>query len=290
METYFLIINPKAGNSSTKKAIASVIDVFEKEQIAFEYSYTEKLGSAFELAKKAKAQKYDVVVAVGGDGTVNEVARGLMGSGIAMGIIPLGSGNGFARELKISFNVSKAAQTLINGYNRIVDLWKMNDNIFLCTSGMGFDAKVAHLMNNSNTRGKLRYFWLTISEIMVFKPVNAVFVIDGKNIERSILLATFANAGQWGNNAYIAPGAKLDDGLLDVVIIPPVLKILYPIIGISLFLRGINKLKFVERYRVDSVSIVNASTNLFHFDGETVRMQFPVQISLCKENLIVRVP
>ena len=290
METYFLIINPKAGNSSTKKAIASVIDVFEKEQIAFEYSYTEKLGSAFELANKAKAQKYDVVVAVGGDGTVNEVARGLMGSGIAMGIIPLGSGNGFARELKISFNVSKAAQTIINGYNRIVDLWKMNDNIFLCTSGMGFDAKVAHLMNNSNTRGKLRYFWLTISEIMVFKPVNVEFVIDGKNIERKILLATFANAGQWGNNVYVAPGAKLDDGLLDVVIIPPVLKILYPIIGISLFLKGINKLKFVERYRVDSVSIKNASTNLFHFDGETVRMQFPVQISLCKENVIMRVP
>lgn len=290
LNKYYFIINPFAGKKPAKKLVGFLIDNFKKESVEFEYAYTEKTGHATELARNAVLQKYDFVVAVGGDGTVNEVANGLKGSDVVMGIIPVGSGNGLARELKIPINPKEAAEVLIQGNRKHIDLWQINNRIFLCAAGFGFDAVIAGKMANSTFRGFWGYIWLTIKESMAFKPVSVNLSLGNQSVRQSVFLVSFANASQLGNNAFISPGAKTDDGLLDVVLIHPMSKLFYPVLGISLFLRNIHKFNFFKMYRVNSVVINNASTNLFHVDGESVQMNFPVQINLLKNQLKVCVP
>ena len=272
-----------------KNRISQLFDSFEKQSVNISFDFTERKGHAVELSQKAATEKYDIVVAVGGDGTVNEVARGLAGSGVPMGIIPIGSGNGLARELKIPMNIKKAIDVIIHGKDKPVDIWQMNNHMFLCAAGLGFDAAVAKKMTLSTKRGFWEYIRLTIKESIFTEPVNITLLIGNSKIEKPVFLASFANAGQFGNSAFISPGAKTDDGLLDVVLIKPMYKILYPVLGFALFLRIIHWFNFFERHRVSSVTIQSASTNLFHFDGESVKIDFPVHINLLKDKLEVRV-
>jgi YegS/Rv2252/BmrU family lipid kinase len=290
MKNIYLILNSRAGSGSVKRNIGLLLGYFEKYEAEVSYNFTERAGHAAELAQKAALQNYDIVVAVGGDGTVNEVARGLAGSRTAMGIIPVGSGNGLARDLKISTNIKKAVENCIKGTNHNVDLWQMNDEVFACSAGLGFDAAVAHKMALSAKRGRAEYIRLTIKEAAITKPIKVNLQIGNKEIEKSVFLVSFANASQYGNNAYISPGAKTNDGLLDIILIKPISKILYPVLGISLFLGIIHKLSFFERYRANSVIIKSASTNLFHFDGESIEMKYPVKISLLEKKLKIRTP
>lgn len=289
MNGVYLIINPLAGHGTMKKNIGQLLGAFKKYDVSVTHDFTEKGGHATELAQKALKAGYEIVVAVGGDGTVNEVARGLAGGNVPMGIIPVGSGNGLARDLKIPAIIKRAVDVLINGNDRNIDLWQMNDKLFLCSAGLGFDADVAHEMALSTRRGRAEYIRLVIKEGVVAKPVKIDLKIGRKNISKKVFLASFANASQYGNNAYISPGARLDDGLLDIILIKPISKILYPVLGISLFLKIIHWFRFYERYYADSIIIESATTNKFHFDGESVKMEFPVRISLFKKKLKIRV-
>jgi len=213
----------------------------------------------------------------------------LAGSGVAMGIIPIGSGNGLARELKIPMNIKKAIEIIIGGKDKSVDVWQMNNHLFLCTAGLGFDAAVAKKMTLSTKRGFWEYIRLTLIESISTKPVKLTLLIGNNEIVKSVFLVSFTNASQFGNNAFISPGAKIDDGLLDIVLIKPMYKIFYPVLGFALFLRIIHRFKFFERHRATSVTIQSASTNLFHFDGESVEMEFPVWINLLEDKLKVRI-
>ncbi len=272
-----------------KNRISQLFDGFEKQSVNIIFDFTEREGHAVELAQNAAAEKYDIIVAVGGDGTVNEVARGVAGSGVAMGIIPIGSGNGLARELKIPLNIKKAIDIIIKGKDKSVDIWQMNNRVFLCAAGLGFDAAVAKKMTLSSKRGFWEYIRLTILESLTTKPVKVSLLIENHKIEKLVFLVSFANASQLGNNAFISPGAKADDGLIDIVLIKPMYKILYPVLGVSLFTKTIHWFKFFERHRANSVIIQNASTNLFHTDGESMEMEFPVHINLMKDKLKVRI-
>ncbi len=289
MKKTYLIINRLAGGKRMKNRISQLFDGFKKQSVNISFNYTERKGHAVELAQKAVAEKYDIIVAVGGDGTVNEVAGGLAGSGVTMGIIPMGSGNGLARELKIPLNIKKAIEIIIKGKDKPVDIWQMNNRSFLCAAGLGFDAAVAKKMTLSSKRGFWEYIRLTIKGSLSAKPVNISLLVKNHRIEKLVFMASFANASQLGNNAFISPGAKPDDGLLDIVLIKPMYKIFYPVLGLALFLRVIHWFKFFERHRVNSVIIQNASSNLFHTDGESVKMEFPVRINLLKDKLKVRV-
>ncbi len=289
MKKIYLIINPRAGHGTMEKNIGQLLSFFEKYEVAVSYNFTKSGGHAVELAQKAVLDDYNIIVAVGGDGTVNEVAGGLAGKNIPMGIIPVGSGNGLAHDLKIPTNIKKAVEIIVNGTDHNIDLWQMNDKLFLCAAGLGFDAAVAHEMALSTRRGRAEYIRLTIKEGIVAKPVDMSLQIGGKKIEKPVFLASFVNASQYGNNAYISPGAKTDDGLLDVILIKPISKFLYPVLGASLFLGIIHWFRFYERYYADSIIINNATTNLFHFDGESVEMEFPVHINLLKKKLEIRV-
>ena len=272
-----------------KNKISQILNLFEDYNAQISFNYTENKGHATELAQNAISKNFYIIVAVGGDGTVNEVAEGLAGSGIAMGIIPVGSGNGLARDLKISMNIKKAIKIVVEGKGKPLDLWQINNRIFLCAAGLGFDAAVAKKMALSTKRGFWEYIRLTILESFWAKPIKINLLIENRKIKTSVFLISFANASQLGNNAFISPGAKTDDGLLDVILIKPMYKIFYPVLGLSLFTKTIHWFNFFERHRASSVEIKDASTKLFHLDGESVEMEFPVRINLLKDKLEVRI-
>ena len=281
----FLIINPFAGRGKKgKTAVESALSWLKENAENVEYAYTQHPGHAIQLANNAAAD-YDVIVAVGGDGTVNEVAQGLIGTSKTMGILPIGSGNGLARELGISMNLEKSAHTLITGKTQQIDVCKINSQRFLCTSGIGFDAQVADKMSKATTRGFMRYIQLTIQESIAFKPFKIKMTVDDLLIEKSVFLVTFANATQFGNNARIAPNASMTDGLMDVVVVNPFHKIWLPVFGLGLFTRLIPKLPFVENYKAKKVEIEFVDTSFYHFDGEPGKLTVPAKISVGSEKI-----
>ncbi len=287
-EKIFLIINKYAGHGLGEKSVKSVIPFLKKHGCTVEYSFTSHPGHATELAARASAGGFDLVVAVGGDGTVNEVAQGLIGTRTAMGIIPMGSGNGLARELGISMNMLKSARTLISGVNLQLDVCKLNDQRFLCTSGIGFDAMIAYKMSKAATRGFLKYVQLVIQESIFFKPLDVKMKIDGVRIEEPVFLITFANASQFGNNAFIAPAASMTDGLIDVVVVRKFAKIWMPVFGVALFTKFIPKLPFVDSYKAKQIELELAETPYYHFDGEPGTLSIPAKISLDEKKIWVR--
>lgn len=284
----FLIINRYAGHGKGEMAIKMVIPYLIKNGCQVEYAYTEKPGHAAELSAKASLENFGLVVAVGGDGTVNEVARGLIGTSIPMGIIPMGSGNGLARELGISMNMSKSMRVLIDGLTRHVDVCRINDQHFLCTSGIGFDAQIADKMSKASSRGFLRYVQLVVKESFSFKPLKVKMKIDGKTLEQSVFLITFANASQFGNNAFIAPAACMTDGLIDVVVVKSFNKLWLPVFSIGLFTKIITKLPFVECFKARQIDLEMAETSILHFDGEPGKLEVPAKIRIDAEKIWVK--
>lgn len=284
----FLVINRHAGNKEGAKALEIVVPYLIKKGCLVEYSFTNHRKHATELAEKAASEGYDIVAAVGGDGTVNEVAQGLYGAGVKMGIIPMGSGNGLARELGISMDMKKSAKALIKGKNLKVDVCKLNNQRFLCTCGIGFDAMIADKMSKSSKRGFLKYIQLVIKESIFFKPIQVRMKIDGLMIEKSVFLITFANASQFGNNAYIAPEASMTDGIIDVVVVKRFAKIWMPVFAIALFSKQITKLPFVDCYKAKEIELEKAETPYFHFDGEPGLLTIPAKINLDSEKIWVR--
>jgi len=284
----FLIINKYAGHQNGADVLDVVVSYLKKRGCSVEFSFTNHPGHATELASNAIADSYDLVVAVGGDGTVNEVAQGLIGTETPMGIIPMGSGNGLARELGISMNLLKSARTLIEGKNLKLDVCKLNDQRFLCTSGIGFDALVAHKMSTASSRGFLKYVQLVVQESIFYKPLDVRIKIDGVLLEKPVFLITFANASQFGNNAFIAPAASMTDGLIDVVVVSKFAKIWMPVFAVALFTKLIPKLPFVQCFKAKQIDLELADTPYFHFDGEPGQLQTPAQIILDAKKIWVK--
>ena len=288
MKRVFLIINKFAGHRKKHStAVFKVVSVLQESGCEVEYSYTNHPGHATELASEAANQGFNLVVAVGGDGTMNEVAQGLIGNSTPMGIIPIGSGNGLARDLGIPMDMMKSARLLVESKIQQIDVCSVNKQRFLCTSGIGFDAQVADKMGKSSTRGFLRYIQLTIQESIAFKPFKIKMKVNDFLIEKPVFLVTFANARQFGNNAYIAPFASISDGLIDVIVVNPFNKIWLPVFGIGLFLGIIPKLPFVDCYKAKQIELEYADTPFFHFDGEPGKLKIPATISIDAEKLFV---
>lgn len=287
-EKVFLIINKYAGHGQGEKSVDLIVPFLKQNKCTVEYIFTESPGHASELASQASANGFNLVVAVGGDGTVNEVAQGLIGTNTMMGIIPIGSGNGLARDLGISMDIKKSTRTLMNGVNMQIDVCRMNNQRFLCTSGIGFDAMIADKMSKSSTRGFMKYVQLVVQESIFYKAINIRMKIDGVVIEKPVFLITFANASQFGNNAYIAPKASMTDGLIDVVVVNKFSKIWMPLFSIALFTRFIPKLPFVTTYKARQIDLDIADTPYFHFDGEPGKLIVPAHITIDTAKIWVR--
>lgn len=264
------IINLISGTSD-KAAIPGLIDqLLDKEKFEYEIAITEYAGHASEIAAKAKDNGVDMVVAVGGDGTVNEVARAIVHSNTALGIIPCGSGNGLARHLQLPINVKKSIE-IINAFEvRDLDYGIINGYPFFCTCGMGFDAFISLKFAEAGKRGPLTYIENVLREGLKYEPETYTVMADDETSLHKAFLISCANASQYGNNAYIAPQASMSDGLMDVIIMEPFGLIDAPQISIEMFNKTLDKNSKIKSFRCQKLHIHRDTPGVIHYDGDPV--------------------
>lgn len=215
------IINPISGVGSKRKIPKMIEGICSKKNCSLNISFTEYAGHASELTRQAIEEGAEYILAVGGDGTVNEIARAMIHSNAILGIIPKGSGNGLARELHIPMDVKRAIDLIAKGHVTTIDCCRANGQVFFCTCGVGFDAAVSQKFANEKRRGSLTYIKNTIEEYLSYKPEPYELVVDNQTIKEKAFLVACANASQYGNNAFIAPHANIQDGRMDVTILSP---------------------------------------------------------------------
>ena len=217
MKTKF-IINPISGEGKQKHIERLISENLDTNLFEYEVEFTKERGSAKQICKKAISENYESIIAVGGDGTVNEISSELIGTNISLGIIPAGSGNGFAFYFGMKKNIRESIQQLNNHEIKLVDSCRANNNVFVNVSGIGFDAHIANLFSQLKKRGLLRYIRLIMQELN-YQAKKYVIKYNGKEKKIDALLISFANATQYGNYFKISPNAKFDDQLIDFVII-----------------------------------------------------------------------
>lgn len=274
------IMNPISG-TVRKTGIPKVVeDNLDKDCFDFDLEETRYSGHAYELATDAKVQGYDAVVAVGGDGTVNEVARAIVHSDIALGIVPCGSGNGLARHLMLPMDAAKAIK-VINSYTvHDLDYGMINDIPFFCTCGMGFDAFISMKFAESGRRGPVTYIENILREGLKYRPETyEIKDENGTSLYRAFLVSC-ANASQYGNNAYIAPQASMSDGLLDVIIMEPFDMLEAPQISIDMFNKTLDKNSKIKTFKTKHIQIHREKPGFIHYDGEPVMTSSDVDISV----------
>ena len=266
------IINPFSGNSKKDRVPQLIDEVIDHAKFDVEVALVSREVRVCDLASDAVRNGYYGVIAVGGDGTVNGAATALRESDVALAIIPCGSGNGLARHLEIPMNMRRAIEVINRDHIEVCDYCTLNDDTFVCTAGMGFDADIADRYAQRTKRGALNYVRTAFEVYARYKPVHCSIDIDGKQIEEDVFVITCANASQYGNNAFIAPHASLQDGLLDVTIIKPFSPLVSPIVGGSLFTKTVDKNRNVETYKAHQVKIHSSMPRVYHIDGEPMSM------------------
>jgi diacylglycerol kinase (ATP) len=264
------IINPMSGVAS-KAGIPEAIDAYLDHDL-YEYSImeTKYAGHAASLARDASEEGVDVVTAVGGDGTVNEVARGIVHTSTVLGIIPCGSGNGLARHLLLPLNVRKCIEIINRCEVHALDYGIINEYPFFCTCGMGFDAFVSQKFAEAGKRGPITYAQKILEEGTKYKPETYDVDADGISTSYKAFLISCANASQYGNNAYIAPQASMSDGFLDVVIMEPFDILDAPQIAIDMFSKTLDMSSKIKSFRTRHLHIRRAHPGVIHYDGDPV--------------------
>ena len=283
------IINPVSGTTKKKNIPKLIKDVFGDSDIEIAIRETEYAGHAKEIAAELSALGNTEIIAVGGDGTINEVVNGIKDSGTIFGIIPSGSGNGLARHLGISMRAKKAMELIKLGHTQNIDLMKINGEYSANVSGVGFDALVAHQFQNSKTRGLLSYAQISMQEFFKYKPQTYKITIDSKEYERNAFLISFANSSQFGNNAFIAPKASLTDRLIDVCILKPFPVIATAIVFERVMAKTINNSKFMEIIQGKKIVIKNTA-KIYHLDGDPRESEADLDIEICAGILRLIVP
>jgi YegS/Rv2252/BmrU family lipid kinase len=261
----FFIINPNAGTNSAahfKQLIALI-----KEDPNCKILETTAPLEAYKFAQKAIAESASRIIAVGGDGTINEVASALVGTNTPIGIIPIGSGNGLARHLKIPLNINQALYKACHGKSQKMDVGLLNNKYFFCTAGIGFDASVACEFAKGKGRGLLNYIKATLKTIVHYQPIEVA--INYKASE-PVFSLTIANANQFGNNAYISPLSDIQDGLLEVVKIHKIGLFRAFFIALRLFKGNIHESNKVEIITTKEIHIKYMANAPFHLDGESI--------------------
>jgi diacylglycerol kinase (ATP) len=287
-EKILFIINPKSGRQSKVK-VADLIPQYLPEG-NFEVAFTEFAGHATELARHAAKSGFRIVAAVGGDGTVNEVARGLIGTKTALAIIPKGSGNGLARHLNIPMDVSLALKALSGSSFSRIDTCTVNHHPFFCTAGLGFDGHISAAFSRSTRRGLRSYVEMILKEFRNFKPVEATVKMNQENFKTSCFVLTFANASQYGNNAYIAPMADIRDGLLDICLIREMSLRKAIAVSYGLMTKKIETSGHAEYFKSQEIFVQTNAMTHYHADGEYVGEANEFHLKIEPLNLEVFVP
>lgn len=284
------VYNPISGSHKLLPVVPIIEKFINNDIYDYEIINTQHKGHATEIAREYAARRYDAVIAVGGDGTVNEVGCGLIGSDTALGIIPCGSGNGLARHLGIPIDPFKAVKWLDKSIFTDIDYGTMNGQPFFCTCGVGFDAKVSDSFSKAGTRGVLTYLESIMKEIATYHNETYKLSFDNSSETFEAFFITCANADQWGNNAFIAPTASLQDGLLDVIAAHPFNVVDAPLIAFQLFNRQIDKNPKVSVRKCNGVTITREKEGPAHYDGDPVIMGREIRIEIVHSGLKVLIP
>ena len=259
------IVNPVSGVKSKKTAIELLKSNLD-DHISYTVVETVRSNHASELANQAIVDGFDAVIAVGGDGTVNEVGKALVNSGVALGVLPFGSGNGFARDRKIPIIVKDAIKLINQFSTKTIDTATLNGEVFLSTAGIGFDAHVGWKFSESRSRGFLTYSQIAVNEFIGYKEEDYHLIIDGNELKTKAFVISIANGGQYGNNAWIAPDASMEDGKLNVCIIKPFPAHFTPDIVLKLFSKNLTASKYYQSIEAEKIQIIKA--HKYHLDGE----------------------
>jgi YegS/Rv2252/BmrU family lipid kinase len=290
MKKISVIVNPVSGTASKKRIPEWFDQYLPANEFEKQFFFTEYRGHAYELASRAVKNQADYVIAVGGDGTVNEVAKALIHSSSVLGIVPMGSGNGLARDLFIPMDSRKALEVIADRHETTIDYGTVNDHIFFCTCGVGFDALVSERFAEEKHRGPWAYLKSIVTEYRTFKPETYEITIGNKVLTKKAFLLTCANASQYGNNAFIAPQATMNDGMMDVAILLPFRFVDTGLLIVQMFTKQMNKNSKTEYYKAKSLTLKRKQPGIVHVDGEPIQMESILSIETIHNGLHVIVP
>ncbi len=284
------IINPISGTQNKQAILNMLEEKMDAQKFTWEVIHTEHAGHAVEIAAKEAKKGVDMVVAIGGDGTVNEVARSLVHTHTALGIIPCGSGNGLARHLHIPLEPRKAIDVIIDGHTETIDYGLLDQTPFFCTCGVGFDAFVSLKFAAAGKRGVLTYLEKTLMESLNYEPETyEIETQDGTQRYKAFLIAC-GNASQYGNNAYIAPHATITDGLLDITILEPFTVLDVPSLAFQLFNKTIDHNSRIKTFRCKKLRIHRQKEGVVHFDGDPMMAGTEIDVEVIQRGLQVVIP
>ena len=274
------IVNPISGTRS-KQGLKELIDqTLDAEVYEWRIARTEYAGHAAVIASQCVAEGTDICVAVGGDGTVNEVARSIVQSDTALGIVPCGSGNGLARHLCLPMDMKGALEMINQGRIERFDYGIINRQPFFCTCGMGFDAFISLKFAEAGKRGMVTYVENVLKEGLKYKPDTYTICDETGTHSHKAFLITCANAAQYGNNAYIAPGASMQDGLMDVIVMEPFNVVEAPKLAMDLFAKTLSSNSRIKTFQARRVHIERSTPGAIHYDGDPLNMGTELDVEM----------
>ena len=283
------IINPISGTRKKDSLPEIIRQTIDPSRFDIRIFFTERAGHASELARQQVKNGVPYIVAVGGDGTVNEVAKSLRDTSAAMGIVPCGSGNGLARHLYIPLKLTDALKLINNASVVSIDYGLVNDKPFFCTFGTGFDARISHVFAKAEKRGFWTYFRLIIKEFFTYRSSKYKLKVDGNKLKTEAMVLTVANSAQYGNNGYISPHADIADGKLDVCIVRPLSKFRAGFLAIRLLRKNIDKSNFYHTVKGKKITIKRKHKGEVHLDGDPYVMGKKLKVKIVPKGLKVLV-
>jgi len=281
------LVNPISGGKRKDKLITKLDELLPQKGIEAEIILTTSREDTIQRAADAVRKNYKIVVAVGGDGTINDIASQLSGTNTSLGIIPMGSGNGLSRELKIPFNIEKAVDVILRHCVMQVDTGYVNDKPFFNIAGVGFDAHVAGLFDQAKSRGLLGYIKLILQSFHKYVPEKYTFHLNGKTISQTAFLLAVCNGRQFGNNAWVNPEAILDDGKFNITVIHSARWFEIPGLLWWMFQQKIKRSHQVDTFIMNEIRIERENDGLVNIDGEPVKMSKTLYFNIVPKSLNV---
>lgn len=282
------IANPISGTSGKRLILRKVEQLIDQERFTIDIATTQYVGHATEIARSAANRGVDIVCAIGGDGTVNEVARALVHTDTSLAIIPCGSGNGLARHLHIPLDPLRAIKLINEGQARLMDYGIINLHPFFCTCGVGFDAFISQKFAQAGKRGPLTYLENILTSALKYNPETYDLDVEDEHAQHAsykAMIIACANASQYGNNVYIAPQASVRDGLMDVTIIEPFTPLEAPQIAFGLLSGNLDNCPCVRTFKCKGLHIHRSKPGVIHYDGDPIASGEQVDVSIISKGL-----